>query len=136
MSERILDPALLERLAGCAPAGIDVYALAAQVQDMTQRRARSARPVQNPNGLLVSMYKKALGELQTRQRLTRAEHAREITRYGEFYVQLFGVIAAKRPTPRAVAETLEVMRSSTYPALNPHAIKRLRELGDSWPAGP
>jgi hypothetical protein len=132
----ILDPALVDRLAGCAPAGIDVYALAANAMDMTQRRARSARPVQNPNGLLVSMYKKALGELQTQERLTREERARELTRYGELYVQLFGLIATKRPSPAEIAGTLEIMRSAGYPQLNPHAIKRLRELGARWPAGP
>jgi len=132
----ILDPALVDRLAGCAPAGIDVFALAANALDMTQRRARSARPVLNPNGLLVSMYKRALNELHTQQRLTREERARELTRYGEFYVQLFGLLATKRPRPAEVASTLEIMRSAGYPGLNPHAIKRLRELGDTWPGAP
>jgi len=136
MTERLLDPALLDRLAGCAPAGIDVYAIAAQVQDMAQRRARSARPVQNPNGLLVSWFRRALNELHTQQRLTREERARELSRYGEFYVQLFTLLVARRPRPSEVAATLEIMRSSGYPELNPHAIQRLRKLGAEWPSAP
>jgi hypothetical protein len=136
MSERVLDPAHVDQLAGCAPAGIDVYAIAAQVQDMTQRRLGTARPVRNPSGLFVTWYRKAVRELHDQQRLTREERARELARYGEFYVQLFGLLATKAPRPCDLAGTLEIMRSSGYPQLNPHAIKRLRELGTSWPAGP
>ena len=134
MNARDLDPDLLEKLAGRAPRGVDVYAIAAEVQEMTERRRHQARPVKNPNGLLVSWYRKACNELHTQQRQTREQLSRESARYGELYVQLFALLALEAPKPCDLAQTLETLRASGYSRLNPDLIARLRALGADWHA--
>ncbi len=106
---------------------VDVYAIAAQVQDMVRR----GKGVRNPSGLLVDKVRHAAS--QRAISVGTAADRSEIQRYAEFHAALYRAIAREQLSPSDVAHRLVVARASGLPRLNPFVSDALVAFGDDWP---
>lgn len=123
--ERLFEDGLVDRLRGQYE-GVDVYALAAQVRDMAQRKT-----VRNPSGLLVSWVRRAASQRPIA--LGTAADRDELERYADFHSALYRRIALEQLAPSEVARLLAEARGAGYARLNPFVIDKLTEFGDTWP---
>jgi hypothetical protein len=110
---------------------LDLHELAGRASDWARRDGT----VRSAAGVFVEWTRREIRERTARNRESREQLARDRARMAELWVRLFAILVRRRPGPRQLADELEVLQRSGYPAVAP-VVERLRRLGDCWPEAP
>lgn len=130
MSQRV-DLRLVERQRAETPNGPDPYVIAAGVDEDARRIG-----IENPNGMFVSRYRRALEEQRRGEESRAAAEPAELERYAEMHVQIYRLIALRNATPLDVARSLRGLVQAGFTRVNPRVIEKLQDLGNVWPEWP
>ncbi len=127
----LFEPAFLERQQAVYPR-LDVRVFAGAVAEMAR-----AKPVRNPNGLLVHWLARAEKRMKPRTAADAAAERADLERYAVLWVELLKRVATRQLSPEQIARCLAMARADGYPKLNRMIEQRLHAMGSAWfSAGP